>query len=126
MKTKTGINDIVLVYFEDNPLVFARIENITPDYKPNWYHVKLLLLKLPLEIVTWILRDVYIDGAGFTMNGNKMRLELVTSPDTEDNNVEPIPIKQQENDGRDQVQNKGGAKVLSFKRKKTDFEEDGE
>jgi len=73
-------NDIVLIYFENQPLLFARIEEILPDVKPNWYHVKLLMLKVPLQVATWILRDVYINGDEFTMDGKKMRLELVESP----------------------------------------------
>lgn len=77
------INDIVLVHFEDKPLVFARIEDISPDSKPGWYHVKLLLLQVPLQAVTWILRDVYINGGEFTMNGKKMRLEKVECPEEE-------------------------------------------
>jgi hypothetical protein len=73
-------NDVVLIHFEDKPLLFARIERIIPDHKPNWYHVSLLLLQIPPQLVTWILRDVYIDGEEFTMNGQRMRLERVESP----------------------------------------------
>ena len=68
-------NDLVLIYLEDNPLSFARIESILPDSKPDWFHVKLLLLQIPPQVVTWILRDVYISGTEFTMNGKRMRLE---------------------------------------------------
>ena len=98
-------NDVVLIYFEDNPMAFARIESITPDYKPNWYHVKLLMLSVPLQVVTWILRDVYIDGDEFTMNGNRMRLEKVVCPEeapieeakdekTQPNNPQETPRKE--------------------------------
>ena len=73
-------NDIVLVYFEDRPLTFARIESILPDSKPDWYHVELLMLQIPLQRVSWILRNGYINGDTFTMNGKKMRLELVEKP----------------------------------------------
>jgi len=73
-------NDIVLIYFEERPLSFARVEKIIPDAKPDWYHVELLMLQVPLQVVTWILRDIYIDGTEFTMNGKKMRLELVEKP----------------------------------------------
>ena len=73
-------NDIVLVYFEDRPLTFARIESILPDSKPGWYHVELLMLQIPLQLVSWILKDIYINGETFTMNGKKMRLELVEKP----------------------------------------------
>jgi hypothetical protein len=74
-------NDIVLLHFEDQPVVFARIEAIVADVKPDWYQVTLLLLKVPLQTVTWILRDVYIDGEEFTMSGNRVRLVKVESPD---------------------------------------------
>lgn len=77
----TAENDIVLIHLEDKPLTFARIEDISPDVKKDWYHVKLLLLQVPLQVATWILRDVYIDGAEFTMNGNRMRLERVVCPE---------------------------------------------
>ncbi len=73
-------NDLVLIYLEDNPLVFARIESILADSKPDWYHVRLLMLQVPPQIVTWILRDVYIDGQEFTMNGKRLRLEQVQAP----------------------------------------------
>jgi len=74
-------NDIVLLYVEENPLVFARIEEISPDIKAGWYHVKLLILQLPLQTVTWILRDSYINGDTFTMGGKKMKLERVVCPE---------------------------------------------
>ena len=38
--------DLVLIYYEDKPLSFARIEAIEPDHKPSWYHVSLLLLQV--------------------------------------------------------------------------------
>ncbi len=75
-------NDIVLIHFEDQPLSFARIESILPDNKPDWYHAKLLMLQVPLQVVTWILRDRYIMGDEFTMNGKRMRLEKVVCPET--------------------------------------------
>ena len=77
------INDIVLIYMEGSPLAFARIESIDPDHKRGWFHVKLLLLQIPLQVVTWILRDVYIDGEIFTMGGKEMRLEKVECPQEE-------------------------------------------
>ena len=78
----TAENDLVLIYIHDKPVSFARVENIEPDHKRGWYHVKLLMLQIPIQMVTWILRDVYINGETFTMNGKKMRLELVEKPKT--------------------------------------------
>ncbi len=85
-KIMTTENDVVLIYFEDQPISFARIEDISPDVKKDWYHVKLLLLQIPLQVVSWILRDIYISGGEFTMEGKKIRLEKVVCPKT----IEPI------------------------------------
>ena len=87
--------DIVLIYLEDQPLSFARIEDIVPDSKPDWYHVKLLLLQIPVQVVTWILRDIYINGEEFTMNGKRMRLETIVAPrsaTTEDRSENDTPV----------------------------------
>lgn len=73
--------DIVLIYSEGAPLTFARIEGILPDIKQNWYHVKLLILQIPLQSVTWILKDSYINGEEFTMDGRKVRLEPIECPE---------------------------------------------
>lgn len=73
-------NDIVLIHLEDQPLAYARIEEILADAKPNWYHVRFLLLQVPLQVVTWILRDVYINGEEFTMDGKRIRLEQIEAP----------------------------------------------
>jgi hypothetical protein len=102
-------NDVVLIYFEDQPLAFARIEEILADSKPDWYHVRLLLLQIPLQTVTWILRDVYIDGEEFTMNGKRMRLEAVQAPEPEQTEEirEESPPKKRSPDS--------GSKVISLK-----------
>lgn len=84
------INDVVLIYLEDTPVSFARVESILPDRKKDWYQIKLLMLQIPLQVVTWILRDVYINGDEFTMNGKKMRLEKVECP------VEEMPVPEPE------------------------------
>ena len=103
--------DLVLIYFEDNPLSFARIENILPDSKPDWYHVKLLLLQMPPQLVTWILRDVYISGSEFTMNGKRMRLEKVVVPDEPKSSE--LFDKKAETDASTEAA--GKAKVISLK-----------
>lgn len=75
------INDVVLIHLEDEPVSFARVEDINPDHKKDWYQIKLLMLQLPLQTVTWILKDDYINGGEFTMGGRKMRLEKVECPE---------------------------------------------
>lgn len=81
-RQRTGITDIVLIHIEDIPSSFARVEDIKDDWKKGWYHVTLLLLQIPLITVTWILRDTYIDGTEFTMDGKRIRLEKITAPET--------------------------------------------
>jgi hypothetical protein len=72
--------DLVLVHVEDSPAFFARIECISPDVKPNWYQVSLLVLQVPLVEVTWILKEEYIKGASFTMGGKRVVIERVVAP----------------------------------------------
>ena len=105
-------NDIVLIYLEDEPLSFARIEDILPDSKRDWYHVKLLMLQIPLQVVTWILRDVYIEGAEFTMNGKRMRLEKVVNPD--DRQPREPNAENEEKDEPKPKKDTGQAKVISL------------
>ena len=69
--------DVVLIYQNKQPTVFARVEDIQPDVKKQWYHITLLLLTIPTQTVTWILKDLYIEGQEFTMGGIPMKLEAV-------------------------------------------------
>ena len=104
-------NDVVIIYYEDKPLTFARIETISADHKKDWYHVTLLLLQLPLQTVTWILKDIYISGEEFTMDGKKMRMEVVVNPDA-------TVIPQNDSNGpanKKTKKNLKSAKVISLK-----------
>jgi len=74
------INDVILIYLEDAPISFARVESILPDPKKGWFQIKLLMLQIPLQTVTWILKDAYINGEEFQMNGKRMRLETIHAP----------------------------------------------
>jgi hypothetical protein len=74
------INDVVLIYLENAPIAFARVENILPDPKKGWFQMTLLMLQIPLQTVTWILKDAYINGEEFQMNGKQIRLETIHAP----------------------------------------------
>jgi hypothetical protein len=103
-------NDLVLIYLEDKPLIFARIEGILADHKPDWYHVKLLLLQIPPQVVTWILRNAYINGTEFTMNGKPMRLEKVEVPVDEDlSELDKEPTTEKKS-----TKDSGNSKVIDF------------
>jgi len=74
------IGDLVLVYQEEKPAFFARIEDISADAKAHWYQVTLLVLQVPVMEAVWILRESYMDGDTFTMNGSRVRIEKVRAP----------------------------------------------
>jgi len=106
--------DLILVYYEDQPALFARIEDISPDVKKGWYQIQLLLLNLPLSTVTWILREAYINGEEFTMNGNRMRLEKIEAPKPELAAV-PMPEENSTEESQQSGKEKPGPKVIDFK-----------
>ena len=100
--------DIVLIHYKDQPTMYARIEAIEPDIKKDWYQVTLLLLTIPTQTVTWILRAEYINGAPFTMGGNSMLLK----------GVERTSAQKKEKETGQSPDQKGGGKhgkVIPFK-----------
>ena len=102
--------DVVLVHYQDKPAFYARIEAIEPDIKKDWYQVTLLLLTLPAQTVTWILREAYINGDSFTMGGKPMSLEKVKRV---------VAQKEMEKESRPAGKKKTGKskKVVPFKKK---------
>jgi hypothetical protein len=38
------VNDVILIYLEDAPISFARVESILPDPKKGWFQIRLLML----------------------------------------------------------------------------------
>lgn len=110
----TIVNDIVLVYLEDSPLFFARVENILPDAKKDWYHIKLLMLQVPLQVVTWILKDEYLNGEPYQMNGKKMRLEKVECPREDLSSSINKTIDFNDDSKTDTSPDDGDAQIISF------------
>jgi hypothetical protein len=88
----TGPKDLVLIYLENQPVFFARIENIFPDSKPGWVRMTFLILQIPVSLGEWILLPEYIQGEEFTMGGKKVLIEKVEVP-LED--PEPPPLKKE-------------------------------
>ena len=74
------MGDLVLIHHRQEPVVYARVEEILADVKPGWWQVRLMMLQIPAREVTWILRDEYIDGAEFTMGGDPVRISKVPPP----------------------------------------------
>lgn len=105
------INDVVLVYVDNKPGFYARIEAISADEKPGWWQVRLLVFTFPLQVFTWILDEYQLEGADFTMGGTPIRLEPVVSPVTEET---PRQEKGPDHDSPSPRQEGGGAKVVSL------------
>ncbi len=105
--------DLVLIYYKDEPGVYARIERIEADVKKDWYRVTLQMLTIPHQVITWILREEYINGQIFTMGGNSMRLEKLERLTFEDDTYEEEPEESTEG----QKGEKKTAKIVPFKRK---------
>lgn len=82
-------NDLILVYVDEQPAFFARVEAFAADAKPRWWQVKMLVLNVPLKLVTWILRREQINGEPFTMNGTPIRIEKVVPPAEEEPDIAP-------------------------------------
>ena len=96
--------EVILIYFQETPSLFARVESVSPDVKKNWWRMEFLPLVLPLQPITWILDDDQMHGAGFTMDKNPVRIERVESPLTsQEKPPAPKPPKE-----------KGGGKVVSL------------
>jgi len=109
----TTIGDVVLVYYREKPAFFARIDSIEPDIKKDWFRVQLLILTIPLRTVTWILREEYINGTLFTMEGNPARIEAVhpLSPGSDS--------KVRKKGAVEKVPSEGGKKIIPFSKPKT-------
>ena len=80
------IGDVVLIHYREKPGFFARIDSIRPDIKKDWFNVQLLILTIPLKTATWTLRQEYIQGAPFTMDGNPVKIEALKPPAVESHN----------------------------------------
>jgi hypothetical protein len=109
----TNTGDVVLLYHNEQPAFFAQIQDVSPDHKRDWYQVKLLVLQVPLTEVTWILKEEYINGDIFTMDGDSVRMEKVTGSRGEAGDSQAS--------GKDSVgkDNLAGGKVISiFDRKR--------
>jgi len=106
-----AINDIVLVHVDKKPGFYARIEDISPDGKPGWWQVRLLVLTFPLQVFTWILDEFQLEYAPFTMGGTPIQLEPVVSPLEEERQQQ----EQQEMEERKRLRKEGvSSKVVSL------------
>jgi len=109
-----AINDLVLVHIDQKPGFYARIEDITPDVKPGWWQVKLLVLAFPLQVFTWTLDESQINGEPYTMGGTPVRVEKVVTPvERVEKPADDAPLKELGNNEK-----REGGKVVSLSDRK--------
>ena len=83
--------------------------------------MKLLMLQIPPTVVTWILRDSYIQGTEFTMGGKKMRLEKIVCPDDGIDDSAPDEKTSESNPEKNNdatSESSDGAKIISLENRK--------
>jgi len=72
-------SEVLMVYFQQQPSFFMRVERVDADLKKGWWRLHFITLTIPIEAVTWILDEVQMRDEGFTMDGQPVRLERVGS-----------------------------------------------
>ncbi|MEJ2723675.1 MAG: hypothetical protein P8175_03335 [Deltaproteobacteria bacterium] len=108
-KSPNREGDVVLIYYRDEPALYARIEDIAADHKRGWYQVTLRLLTIPAQVVSWILREEYLNGTPFTMGGQPVKMEKIG----------PLGGEEEPGETRKSPEPEGGeksAKVIPFKK----------
>lgn len=115
-------NDIILIHVDEKPGFYARVEEISPDVKPGWWQVKLLVLTFPLQVFTWTLDEYQMEGAPFTMGGTPLRLEELVSPaeldQVEQELVEQEKEKEEKARKAKMRQESGATKVISLQERR--------
>ncbi len=88
-KETTDIGDIVLIAAEEpQMLVYALVSDISRDNsrKDEWYHLELVFLSVPPQVITWTLRPEQMTGKEiFTMGGNERFVQAIDVPAGENN-----------------------------------------
>ncbi len=75
--------EVILVYIDNEPGFFARVEEVKPDQKKGWWQISFLILAIPLKKMTWKLDDEQMRGQEFTMNSVPMQIKRVEAPEEE-------------------------------------------
>lgn len=105
------IGSVLLIYYQELPALYARIEAIEPDVKKDWFQLTLLLLTIPASQVTWILREEYIRGTPFTMGGRSVKLEPVSPYKPPEKKEQEGPTTDEKGRGKERP-----GKIVPFKK----------
>ncbi len=99
--------EVLLVYVQEKPAFYIRIDQLVPDRKKGWWQVHFTALTLPSEHLVWLLDNDQIRGADFTMQGNPIRLDRVSAQTrSSETKTEKPPSSQHKS--------RGGGNVISL------------
>ena len=76
--------EVLLVYMNNEPTFFARVESISPDRKKDWWQLNLLILAQPLKTMTWTLDSDQMRGQTFTIKGVPVEIRRVRAPESDE------------------------------------------
>jgi len=98
--------EVILIYIQEEPAFFARVEEVTADVKKGWWRMTFTILSIPLDTQSWLLDDDQMRGQAFTMNKVPVRIERVEKPASL-KQEQPQPKKEKPGDD-------GESNVVSF------------
>lgn len=81
-------NDVCIIYVNDLPQGFIRIESIESDIKPGWYSVKFIELLFPIKVNTWKIDEEHLKGADINMKGFTFKLQPLACQVDKKNSME--------------------------------------
>ena len=80
-KEDTAVGDIVLIVADEpQTLIYGYVKDIKRDVskQDEWWHVTMLLLSIPPQLVIWTLRHPQFTGQEiFTMGGDKRFMKAI-------------------------------------------------
>jgi hypothetical protein len=99
-------SEVVLIHLNGDPAYFARVDSIEADLNDGWWKLEFLLLTMPVERITWVIREEHMAGAQFMIGDTLIRIEQVP----------PIALKEKEIEpgGKERPPVSTSAKVLPF------------
>ena len=90
-KDTTDVGDIIVIASkEPQMLLYAHVDDIERDSsrKDEWWHVRMSMLSIPLQKMTWTLRTEQISGQEiFTMGGEERFIKAVDFNTPAENNA---------------------------------------
>lgn len=76
-------NDVAIIYVQEIPSGFIRIDDVQPDDKQGWWLITFTKLEFPLQAMTWKLDDDHVNGGDIFMKGVRIKIQAIQRVKTE-------------------------------------------